>query len=581
MSNELGLRAEDTTIEKFLFSKESFQIPRYQRPYSWGYDHFTDFWNDIYTAKGDFFIGSFILNYENFKKTGLVEVIDGQQRMLTITIFIAVLRDILNNELKEPGLGGTFQRICIAFEDRLGKQTIRLKCGDSAKEYFEKYIQTPSNDVLSSDTPTDEEVKIKLAYKFFHEKVTNHLKEYQTRADKIKRISKLREAIGDLLVICIQIQNEDNAYEIFETVNARGADLSVADLVKNLVFKNLKVKDESDKDLARELWGDIVSAIQDTGTDLKRFLRYYWLSKYKFIEERKLFKSIKSEITDFEKFLFSLYDDAGLYNKIVDINENDWVDVKNGNKIYKSISALKYIRVTQCQVLLLSILRNLKKLGTDPTHMIQCIEKFSFAYSAVCGLPTNRLERIYSKFALKIEHIVETSHSKKIPGEIQSTFEDLKKELLELFPSFEFFKDSFQNIEYKNSDQSRQLIKYILNEINGLTESGEYLINFDNVNIEHILPQKPENEWGLSQKEIKPYVNKLGNLTLISKIINSTAGNKIIKHKIKDLEQSKLPITQGIVDRLKALDLKWDEDAILKRHDELAGIAYNQVWALK
>jgi|GEM_PF-4372622 len=61
MSNELGLRAEDTTIEKFLFSKESFKIPRYQRPYSWGYDHFTDLWNDIITAKGDFFIGSFIL----------------------------------------------------------------------------------------------------------------------------------------------------------------------------------------------------------------------------------------------------------------------------------------------------------------------------------------------------------------------------------------------------------------------------------------------------------------------------------------------------------------------------------------
>jgi hypothetical protein len=109
----------------------------------------------------------------------------------------------------------------------------------------------------------------------------------------------------------------------------------------------------------------------------------------------------------------------------------------------------------------------------------------------------------------------------------------------------------------------------------------EYLINFNTVNIEHLLPQTPDNEWKLSKKEIKDYVNKLGNLTLLSHIINSKAQNSIVSKKMPELKKSELAITKKLVTTLEELNNQWGEEQINARQKELAEIAYKHIWALK
>jgi hypothetical protein len=263
----------------------------------------------------------------------------------------------------------------------------------------------------------------------------------------------------------------------------------------------------------------------------------------------------------------------------LDVNEEDWKDLgRNGQKIFKSIRAIRFMNVTQCHVLFLSVLRNYEKLGTDSTRIFQLIEKFSFLYFAISNLPGNKMEKIYSRCARKIEEIINQEPDKKIPGLIQATFEELKKELMEEKPSFEVFNDSFFDIEYGKSEKSRMLIKYIFNEINNHFETGEQVIDFTNVNIEHILPQKPSKEWNLKRKEIKSYVDKLGNLTLIHKKFNSSGGNKTIKEKITDLQKSNLHITNKLVDELKNLNYIWNQQEIDKRHKVLSELAYKNVW---
>jgi hypothetical protein len=577
MSEYLGLKARECTIEDILFSNSRFRIPRYQRPYSWGIDHVTDFWGDLIWQNDSDFIGSFIFNNESIKESGVIEVIDGQQRLLTITIFISALRNVAK-ELGASHVASRYERQCIMFEDKKGNQTPRIECGDSTKGFFWKYVQDQGHSIKDSNPFREEERKIKGNYEFIYQRVAEELKKYSEKSKKLAYLQDLRERIGNIQAINISINSEEDAYQIFETTNARNLELSVADLLKNLVFK--KIKEKAGKDLAKETWAEIVSNVEDTDTDLKRFLRYFWISKYKFVTEKQLFKAIKREITQWNDFLDDLLNASVDYNRIIQGSEEDWSSIKKGNRIFRSLWALKLMRVSQCNVFLLSLLRNLKKLGTDPTGTIELIEKFSFNYSAVCGEPTNRIERLYSKYAIEIEETVHNTNPKKIPGKIQQVLSKFRKELAELDPSFETFSESFQEICYKNSEQSRQLVKYILSEINNLDEYGEYKIDFSNVNIEHLLPLNPHKDWGLSKKEIKEYVNKIGNLTLVHKKINATVGNKAIKDKIKVLGESKIPITKKLVKKLEKQHYKWGEKEIEKRQEELADIAYHKVWVI-
>jgi len=155
----------------------------------------------------------------------------------------------------------------------------------------------------------------------------------------------------------------------------------------------------------------------------------------------------------------------------------------------------------------------------------------------------------------------------------------LEKELKEISPNKDFFISQFKEISHKNTEQSRKLIKYILGKIdNSYRLTKEEVIDFDNVNIEHLLPQKPGKDWGLKISEIKQYVNRLGNLTIIDKTINSIAGNKKMQEKVEILTTSRLPINRRLIEEIVANNYQWDEDMINKRQEQLAETAWETVW---
>lgn len=577
MADTLSFDAKDKRVHDVMFANYKFRVPRYQRPYAWGEDEISEFWTDLIGNEETYFIGSLILNNEPYEKTGYIDIIDGQQRLLTITIFLASLRDIANS--LDEDTAKRYQRQDIAFEDRDGKEYFRILTGDSTKKFFEKNIQSRNNKILEVEQKslTKEELRIKKNYDYLHKKVINELNKFDSKKNKLSYLNSLREKVSNLIVIHIQIQNEEEAYEIFETTNARGVDLSVSDLLKNFIFK--KIKATKDRDRAKIVWQDITKNIQETDSELKKFIRYFWLSKHAFIGEKKLFKAIKQRVKDWELLLDDLYSTSVWYNNLFEGSESDFQDLKNGHKIYKAVSSIRLMNVSQCYVLFLSILRNFEKLGTDPTKIFELIERFTFQYSVVCKLPGNKVERIYSKYALKIEEAVSYTNKKTRLKKVQRVFSELRKQIKEEKPSLEVFIESFQNISYKNSEITRKLIRYILGKINDhKAKTKEQKPDFNNVNIEHILPLKPDKTWKLTRKDIKGYVNKLGNLTLLSKKINSEAQNKHIKDKIKYLERSQLPITKILVKELKKQKNKWSEKEILERQEILAEIAYNEVW---
>ncbi len=421
--SELAFEAQDKKLSDVLFSNRKYRIPRFQRPYAWTVDEVTQFWEDLTSNDEPYFIGSVIINNEEESKTGYADIIDGQQRLLTTTILIAALRDCAF--AIDPEKAKLYQRQDIAIEDRSGKEAYRINPDETLLEFFQTYVQQDSSDINVAAPTTSAERRVKDNYFFFRQKIDEEMNRLREVESRISYLDNIRQRISDLIVINVEISREEDAYEIFETTNARGLELSVADLLKNLIFR--KIKAEGHKDFARESWQQITTDIDATGTDLRKFLRYYWTSRYGFVTEKKLFREIKKRVADWQDFLFELIDNSYWYNKLYEGNEQDFDELKNGRKIFKSILALRLMQVTQCHVFLLAILRNFDKLGTDPTKVIQFIERFSFQYSAVCKLPTNRIEKTYSKYALRIEEVIKTASAKDLAGEIQTVFHQLRK----------------------------------------------------------------------------------------------------------------------------------------------------------
>lgn len=575
MAKEFSFEASDRRIQQVLFSQRKYRVPRYQRPYAWGIEQISEFWNDLITNTEPYFLGSLVFCTEREKEDGYDEIIDGQQRLLTITIFIAVLRDVA--VLLDQSVAERYQRQDIAVEDRDGKQSYRIIPDDPLVEYFEKCIQKAGAKIKNSVPSTPEENRVKQNYEYLYKKVEEELKRYSGKEDKLNALDKFRKKVSALIVIDVEIAREEDAYEIFETTNARGVDLSVSDLLKNLIFK--KIQPGKDRDLAKDIWQEITENIHTTDTELKKFIRYFWLSKHSAVTEKRLYRDIRNKTTDWEKLLKDLCENSELYKMLLEGNEDEFQEYKNGSKIFESLFALRLMEVSQCYVLLLSILRNYEKLETDPTRIFQLIEKFTFQYSVVCSLPGNRPEKIYTKYALQIEEACRGYRGKGHSGKIQSIFANLEKELQEERPSPALFMESFADVSYKNSEKSRKLIKYILGKIDSYYRpTKEMKIDFNNVNVEHILPQKPDKSWGLSKEQIKPYVNNLGNLTLVDKRINSKLQNKTVDKKLPELEKSTLPVTIEFVKKLKSLKSKWNEKEINKRQDELCDLAYKDIW---
>ena len=180
----------------------------------------------------------------------------------------------------------------------------------------------------------EEEVNLKSAYEQLNgyiEKLITSIQDDTSISNPKRRIKnkllKIRDSLLNLKLILIKLDNEDDAYLIFETLNTRGKDLSLTDLVKNHLTKHLKTRSAS-LDAAKLKWKDFIEVIQGASVDLDTdsFIHHFWLSKYNYIPQKKLFKVLKKEITKkkAKQFLNDLLTDSKYYRSIFETSYGDW-----------------------------------------------------------------------------------------------------------------------------------------------------------------------------------------------------------------------------------------------------------------
>jgi len=232
----------------------------------------------------------------------------------------------------------------------------------------------------------------------------------EKRNDRLRRrLIQIRDALLELKVIFVKLDHEDDAYIIFETLNTRGKDLSLTDLVKNHVNKHLKTRSAS-VDQTKVKWEKLLEMIEGSPRDLETdtFIHHFWLSRHDYLSAKTLFKTLKRKITKSEakSFLDALVSDASLYRMIHEVNFGKWI--KEELRVREGLDALQLFRVQQQTPCVLSLMRAYKAKAIKKKHIenaVIAIEKFHFLFTAVTSHApqaayrkcTHRLDAVFLK----------------------------------------------------------------------------------------------------------------------------------------------------------------------------------------
>lgn len=568
----MKIESTDQDIRTMLASGY-YRIPRFQRPYSWDRENIQEFWDDIVRDNpSEYFIGSMVVYKDGKQRYGIV---DGQQRLTTITILLAVLRDTL----AEFAFDDLAQGVHGLIEKRnIDNKLEFILSTETSYPFFQDRIQKWGKAVINLE-PLNEEQGLQAAHAQLKLLVSGSVKSLvedpslskdKTQELLQQKLVTIRDALLNLKVIFIKLEDEDDAYVIFETLNTRGKDLSLTDLVKTHLAKLIKSKNPS-SDEVKIKWRQLVETIEGSSADLQTdtFIHHFWLSKYDYLPAKTLFKVLKKKITasDAQSFLDTLLQDAGLYRGIHEIAYAKWT--KEEKNISEALLALTLFRVQQQTPCVLSLLREyratkkLKKKHVE--EALASIEKFHFLFTAVTSQRSSGgISGMYAALGRRLFEAKDTQAAVDV-------IKELKQKLRDRIPSFSEFKALFQEIIYTdNVTKQKKLVKYMLVTLHQASLSPT-AVDYEQMSIEHLAPQSLIGTNGYDDSSI----GQIGNLLLVSPEMNEKLKNKPFKEKRKMLVDSGYSLSSDIKD---AKD--WNPDAIRVRTDRLAEDAYSKVWKL-
>jgi len=567
----MKIESTDQDIRNLL-SSGYYRIPRFQRPYSWTTENIQEFWDDVVRDRPvDYFIGSMVTFKEGSQRFA---VVDGQQRLTTITILLAVLR----NKLQDLGLEDLARGIHGLIERRnIDNKEEFILSTETAYPFFQDHILkwgTPDVAV----TPMREEENLQRAFDQFGGLVQDVIARTEAsyagsedrRREAVKqRLVEIRDSVLDLKVIFVKLDDEDDAYIIFETLNTRGKDLSLTDLVKNHVTKHLKASSAS-VDQAKVKWEQILETIEGSSKDLETdtFIHHFWLSRYDYLPAKSLFKELKRRIGKAEcgQFLSSLVSDSVFYRSIHDIAYGKWS--KNDQRIAESLQALQLFRVQQQTPCVLSLVRAFKAGRIKRRHLeeaLVAIEKFHFLFTAVTSQRSSG--GISGMYASLGRRLFEAETTESALGVIK----ELKQKLRDRIPSLDEVKALFPEIvQTDRLSKQRGLVKYILSAFDREMRSGA-VTDYEKMTIEHLLPQSQIGEEGLTET----VVGQLGNLILVSPEMNERLGDKSFAEKKRILKGAGFPVPKEVAE-----PDEWTPTTARARTEAMAVQAYKKLWKI-
>jgi hypothetical protein len=592
------------------FQECSYIVPDYQREYVWTDKEVHQLLEDINEqidagSTREYFIGTVLVSPTGTDQKNHYEVIDGQQRLTTFFLLLCALKHVFQGEPQRQTVSGL---ISTSYTDHDGEMHTSLKLEpryENAGEVMAKLVE------LDAD-PQAVRAGIQAAGIASFGSLENLVNAYSTLYrylnDNYDDIPKLKKYWGYLAnnVVFIQISTDvSSALKIFETINERGVGLTPMDLLKNLLFTQVK---QTQFTQLKDEWKKITKPLEKGKEKSLRFLRYFLMANYVIKNDRGDAVVREDEIYDWlvAKENAALCDYANkpfeFVRKVVR-NVEHYLAFANGlgndgrpNPALDSLKRLAGGAFSLHYVLLLAA-SNLPKLLFD--HFVSQLESFLFYY-IFTKTPTKDLERSFSLWADELRAIAESSDPVKQKEQLNAFVADRfaknmagkSQELADALKRFTLY--SMQ--QYRTRYLLARLTQYVDMAFSGLKTPGS-LEPFTNLEIEHILPNNPTPELHATWLAANPsasyddYKNRLGNLTLLEKPINIVAGNDFYTAKQEEYRKSGNYLTRSLVEltkvgqntsisrineRLEAFPA-WEAASIEQRHGMLIALAQD-VW---
>ncbi|WMJ07515.1 DUF262 domain-containing HNH endonuclease family protein [Nitrosomonas sp. sh817] len=563
-----NFKTENNTYRKLIGNGLTYRIPRFQRDYSWTEDEWEDLWLDILGTiqtggEPAHYMGYLVLQSQDDKN---FDVIDGQQRLTTLTLIVlAILKNLkrLVDEKNNPEHNQQrIEQIRQTYIGYLDPVTLvsrsKLTLNRNNDHYFQTYLvplgHLPQRGFRAS------EHGLRKAFEWFDKRVREHGK--KAGGDEGVALASLVETMSDrLFFTVISVTDELNAYKVFETLNARGVRLSSTDLLKNYLFSVLHRDGERAHEMKalEDRWEAMISRLGSES--FPDFLRVHWISRKTSVRQSELFKTIRAQIIDREsvfELLRGMEEDMDTYLALTNPEVSLWAPNLKG-----FVQNLRMFSVRQPFSLLLAAHRRFS--SEDFESLLRSCVMISFRYNVIGSLPTHEQEHVYHSVAQKISN-----------GGLTTAPETLDV-MKPIYPNDDKFRGDFSEkiLRTTNSRNSR-IVRYILCALESQLNGQDYDFESDSITIEHILPQNPASGWSaFNEEEADAMVYRLGNMTLLAKGQNRDLGNAEFTIKKPVLAASNFELTRKVADE----NLEWTPERIAARQKSMAKIA-TSVWRI-
>ncbi len=562
----VSFQAIDKNLEHVFCADYLFEVPGYQRPYSWKTEHAQALFDDILefvcsdgngkkiTELPAYFLGSILL----IKKTSdpKADIVDGQQRLTTLTILLSAIRSLHNERaVKEAITEVIYQK----GNKVTGAENIyRLKLRELDQKFFQEYIQTEDGFerlLALNEQLKDSQENIRANARLFAKKLGDLTSEQMTRLAGF--------IITRCYLVVVTTPDIDSAYRIFSVLNSRGLDLSVADILKSKVLGKIitgdkraeytKKWEDMEEELSRDAFSDLISYLRmifkkskPKETLLKDFGDYL---------EEYVKGSAKGAMGFVDEYLSPAYE---AYYQITKSNFNC-----SDSKYKKEVDIyLHWLNKLDFNAWVPPAINFLIKKKNDTSSVYDFFRKMeSLAYGMMLMKNTvnERIER-FSRITQCIDDEKYLIHEDDSP--LNLTLEEQKEiyRLLKDAPIYEYL-----------SARNRTTL---LLRLDSLLSNGEARYDYSTISVEHVLPQSPKAKsqwltWFSNKKQRENVLHKLGNLALLTKRKNSEASNYDFETKKEKYFQSANGVSTFALTTQVLCHDEWTLDTFQLRHAQL------------
>ena len=577
-------------------SKVVFEIPKYQREYTWGTREWESLYDDLIENDDGYFLGSIIcincatdsINAPKF------EVVDGQQRLTTLSIFLAALYTTLNSnkELLDEEQQTDILQLKRKIVLRKTQSDIRVVPqiqNSNRDDYLGLLAQIGI--IPNRQMPNHAGLRrIVKAYKYLLKRINNTLEETN---DKVTAMFRILEKVNTSILVIIEVSNHADAYTLFESLNNRGVPLTSVDLIKNLLLARLDSKGEENIDYYFTRWTEILNNLGEEYSEQERFFRQNYNAFRKslnlpFIKDDRQYPlgtiATRSTLLDiYEKLitkdpvgvLDELSENAAIYASIV-LNKTDGLTQAQRD----SYQDLQRVQGAPSYLFLMYLVKNTVSLGIDSNDIVKIcrlLVNFFIRRNLTDTPPTRDLTRIFMSYIEEIE-------LNKYTG--VKIYNNLRSTLINISSSDKIFEEKLRGPVYDDNSSATRFILCMMAKRSMTLENEKDLWRKTNSNqyvwsIEHIFPQGSnipdvwvdmiaDGNYEQAKEYQTLYVHTLGNLTITG--YNSTLSNKAFSEKKnrKDTNGQYIGYRNGLNLNDDVCDKdKWTVDIIKARTDRM------------